>query len=132
MCESTDAQSREVYNRWRVWSVLLREGRRACGVGFVVDKEAYKAVLGYYPIDDRVITLRMKGHQMNRTFLHVYAPTTYADEDKMDVFYGKVQEALDKINSKDVITMIGDWNAKIGGNRPSNNYIGKFGHGMRN
>ena len=50
----------------------------------------------------------------------------------MDVFYSKVQEALDKINSKDVIIMMGDWNAKIGGNRPSNNYRGKCGLGMRN
>ena len=108
------------------------EGRRASGVGFVVDKEASKAVLGYNPIDDRVMTLKLKGHPMNTTFLQVYAPTTEADEDKMDVFYSKVQEALDKINSKDVIIMMGDWNAKIGGNRPSNNYIGKFGLGMRN
>ena len=108
------------------------EGRRASGVGFVVDKEASKAVVGYNPIDYRVMTLRLKGHPMNTTFLQVYAPTTEADEDKMDVFYSKVQEALDKINSKDVIIMMGDWNVKIGGNRPSNNYIGKFGLGMRN
>ena len=75
------------------------------------------------------MTLILKGHPMNTTFLQVYAPTTEADEDKMDVFYSKVQEALDKINSKDVIIIMGDWNAKIGGNRPSNNYIGKFGLG---
>ena len=104
------------------------EGRRASGVGFVVDKEATKAVLGYNPIDDRVMTLIMKGHPMNTTFLQVYAPTTEADEDKMDVFYSKVPEAFDKINSKYVIIMMGDWNAKIGGN----NYIGKCGLGMRN
>ena len=81
------------------------ECRRASGVGFVVDKEASKVVLGYNPIDDRVMTLRLKGHQMNATFLQVYSPTTEADENKMDVFYSKVQEALDKINSKDVIIM---------------------------
>ena len=56
---------------------------------------------------------------MNTTFLQVYAPTTEADDDNMDVFYSKVKEALDKINSKDVIIIMRDWNAKIGGNRPS-------------
>ena len=76
------------------------------------------------------MTLRLKCHPMNTTFLQVNAPTTEADEDKMDVFYSKVQEALDNINSKDVIIMIGDWNAKIGGNRHSNNYIGKCGIGI--
>ena len=70
------------------------EGWGASGVDFVVDKEASKAVLGYNPIDDRVMTLRLKGHPINTTFLQVYAPTTEADEDKMDVFYSKVQEAL--------------------------------------
>ena len=119
-------------DRFGVYFSGKEEGWRASGVGFVVDKEASKAVLGYNPIDDRVMTLILKAHPMNTTFLHVHAPTTEAYEDKMDVFYNNVQEALDTINSKYIVIMMGDWNAKIGGNRPSNNYIGKCGFGVRN
>jgi len=108
------------------------EGRRSSGVGFVVDKDASKAVLGYNPIDDRVMTIRIKGHPMNITFLQAYAPTADAEDEVVDDFYNKVQEALDQIHRKDIVIIMGDWNAKIGGNIPRNKYIGNHGIGIRN
>ena len=53
------------------------------GVGFIVDKITAKYVLGYNPVNERIITLRLKGHPVNITFIQVYAPT--ADSSDKDI-----------------------------------------------
>ena len=99
-------------------------GRRSSGVGFIVEKEKAKAVLGYNPISDRIITLRLQAHPMNITFVQVYAPTTEANDEEMDAFYGLVQEALDRIPKKDIVILMGDWNAKIGKSTHKTEHVG--------
>ena len=50
----------------------------------------------------------------------------------MEDFYGQLQHALDKIPSKDMLIVMGDWNAKIGKNLFKSKIIGKHGLGERN
>ena len=73
-----------------------------------------KSLLGYNPIDDRIIKVRLKGQPNNITFVQVYAPTTLATDEIIDAFYVKLQEALDKIPKSDVVVMMGDFNSKVG------------------
>ena len=87
--------------------------------------------MGYNPIDDRIITVRLKPN--NITFVQVYAPTTLATGEIIDAFYAKLQEALDKIPKSDVVVMMGDFNAMVGqSDSPQSSAIGPHGIGERN
>ena len=50
-------------------------GSRREGVGFILDKEATKSIIGYNPMSPRLITIRLKAHPINLTIIQVYAPT---------------------------------------------------------
>jgi len=48
------------------------------------------------------------------TVIQVYAPTTNAEESKVEWFYEDLEDLLELIPKKDVIVIIGDWKAKVG------------------
>ena len=50
---------------------------------------------------------------MNITVIHVYALTTNAEEDEVEWFYEDLQDLLELTPKKDVLFIIGDWNAKV-------------------
>ena len=54
------------------------------GIGFILGKEIAKTVLGYNPISDRVLLLRLQGQEINMAIIQVYAPTTAASESEID------------------------------------------------
>ena len=58
--------------------------------------------------------MRMKGHPMNITFVQVYAPTADSSEKAIEEFYEMLHGTLDNKPKKDVMVLMGDWNAKIG------------------
>ena len=62
--------------------------------------------------------------------IQVYAPTTKAEEADIEWFYEDLQELLELIQKKDVVFIIGDWNAKVG-NQEVPGIIGKFGLGVQ-
>ena len=49
--------------------------------------------------------------------IQVYAPTTDAEEAEVDWFYEDLQDLLELTQKKDVLIIIGDWNAKVGGQK---------------
>ena len=59
--------------------------------------------------------------------IQVYAPTSNAEEAEVEQFYEDLQDLLELIPKKDVLFIIGDWNAKEGSQE-----TGKFGLGMWN
>ena len=63
--------------------------------------------------------------------MQVYAPTGNAEEAEVERFYEDVQDLLEITPKKDVLFIIGDWNAKVG-NQETPGIIGKFGLGIRN
>ena len=89
-------------------------GRRSSGVAFMVYNETSRAVLGYNPVSDRGITLRVNAKPVNITFVQVYAPTGASSKEDITAFYEQLQGVLDNVCRKDVIVIMGDWNAKIG------------------
>ena len=68
---------------------------------------------------------------LNITVINVYAPTTNAEEAELEWFYEDLQDLLELTPKKDVLFIIGDWNAKVG-SQETPGVIGKFGLGMRN
>ena len=59
--------------------------------------------------------------------IQVYAPTSNTEEAEVEQVYEDLQDLLELTPKKDVLFIIGDWNAKVGSQG-----TGKFGLGMRN
>ena len=78
--------------------------------------------------NDRWISVRSQGKSFNITVIQVYAPTTNAEEAEVEWFYKDLLELTPK---KDVLCIIGDWNAKVG-SQETPGVTGKFGLAARN
>ena len=63
---------------------------------------------------DRVIYVCLQGKPFNITVIQVYAPTSNAEEAEVERFYRDLQDLLELTPKKDVLFIIGDWNAKAG------------------
>ena len=61
-----------------------------------------------------IISIRFQGKPFNITVIQVYAPTTNAEEAEVERFYEDLQDLLELTPKKDVLCIIGDWNAKVG------------------
>ena len=73
----------------------------------------------------------MNGNSFNITVIQVYAPTSNVEEAEIEWFYEDLQDLLELTPKKDVLFIIGDWNAKVG-SQEKPRVTGKFGLGMRN
>ena len=69
--------------------------------------------------------------QYHSNLIVVYAPTSNAEEAEAERFYEDLQDLLELTPKKDVLFIIGDWNAKVG-SQETPGVTGKFGLGMRN
>ena len=68
-------------------------------------------------------------HSISR--IQVYAPTSNAEEAEVEQFYEDIQDLLELTHRKDVLFIIGDWNAKVG-SQETPGVTGKFGLGVQN
>ena len=64
--------------------------------------------------NDRMISVHFRGKPFNITIIQVYAPTSNAEEAEVERFYEYLQDVLELTPQKDVLFIIGDWNAKVG------------------
>ena len=67
----------------------------------------------------------------NITVIQVYAPTSNAEEAEVELFYEDLQDLLELTPKKDVLFIIGDWNAKVG-SQETPGVKDKFGLGIQN
>ena len=72
-----------------------------------------------------------KGKSFNITVIQAYAPTSNAEEAEVERIYEELQELLELTPKKDVLFIIGDWNAKVG-SQETHGITGKFGFGVWN
>ena len=108
-----------------------QESLRRDEVAIVVNKTVQNAVLGCNLKNDRMISVRFQGKPVNITVIQVYAPTSNAVEAEVERFYEDLQDLLELTPKKDVLFIIGDWNAKVG-NQETPGVTGKFGLGIWN
>ena len=71
------------------------------------------------------------GKPFNIMVIQVYAPTSNAEEAEVEQFYEDLQDLLELTSKKDVLFIIGDWNAKVG-SQETPGVPGKFGFGIWN
>ena len=81
--------------------------------------------------NSRIISVHFQGKPFNITVIQVYASTSNAEEAEVEQFYENLQDLLELTPPKDVLFIIGDWNAKAG-NQEIPGVIGKFGLGVQN
>ena len=61
-----------------------------------------------------MISVHFQSKPFNFTVIQAYAPTSNAEETEVELFYEDLQDLLELTAKKDVLFMIGDWNAKEG------------------
>ena len=71
------------------------------------------AGLGCNLKNDRMISVHFQGKPLSITVIQVYAPTSNAEEAEVERFYEHLQDLLELTPKRDVLLMIGDWNAKV-------------------
>ena len=81
--------------------------------------------------NDRMISVYFQGKPFNITVIQAYAPTSNTQEAEVEWFYEDLQELLELTPKRDVLFIIGDWNAKVG-SQETPRVTGKFGLGMLN
>ena len=79
----------------------------------MVNKRVWNAVLGYNLKNNRMISVRFQGKPFNTTVIQVYLPTSNSEEAEVERFYEDLQDLLELTPPKDVLFIIGDWNAKV-------------------
>ena len=107
-----------------------QESLRRNGVALIVNKRVRNAVLGCNLKSDRMISVRFQGKPFIITVIQVYAPTSNAEEAEVEWFYEDLQDLLELTPKKDVLFIIGDWNAKVGSQKTPG-VTGKFGLGVQ-
>ena len=78
-----------------------------------------------------MISVHFQGKPFNITVIQVYAPTSNAEEAEVERFYEDLRDLLEQTPKKDVLFILGDWNAKVG-SQETPGVTGKFGLGIRN
>ena len=72
-----------------------------------------------------------QGKLFNITVIQVHAPTTNAEEGEVEWFYEDLQDLLELTPKKDILFIIGDWNAKVG-SQETPGVTGKFSLRVQN
>ena len=77
-----------------------------------------------------MISVQFQGKPFNITVIQVYAPNSNPEETEVEWFYEDLQDFLELTPKKDILFIIGDWNAKVG-SQETPGVTGKFGLGIQ-
>ena len=108
-----------------------QESFRRNGVAIIVNKRVRNAISGCNLKNNRMISVRFQGKPLNITVIQAYAPTSNTEEAEVEQFYEDLQDLPELTPPKDVLFIIGDWNAKVG-SQETPGVTGKFGFGVQN
>ena len=78
-----------------------------------------------------MISVHLQGKPLNITVIQFYALTRNAEKAEVEKFYDDLQDFLELTPKKDVLFIIGDWNAKVG-SQEIPGVTGKLGLGVQN
>ena len=102
-----------------------QEPLRRNGVAIIVNERVQNAELGGNLKNDRMISIYYQGKPFNIKAIQVYVPTSNAEEAEVEWFYEDLQDFLELTPQKDVLFIIGEWNAKVG-SQETPGVTGKF------
>ena len=108
-----------------------QESLRRNGEAIIVNKRVQNSVLGCILKNDRMNSAHFQGKAFNITVIQVYNPTSNDEKAEVEWFYEHLQDLLDLTPPKDVLFIIGDWNANVG-RQEIPGATGKFSLGVQN
>ena len=108
-----------------------QEFLRRNGLAIIVNKRLRNAVLGCNLKNYRIISVHFQGKPLNITVIQVYALTKNAEAAEFEPFHEDLQDLLELTPKKDVLFIVGDWNAKVG-SQETPRVTGKFDLGVQN
>ena len=97
----------------------------------MVNKRVRNAVLGCNLKNNRMISVHLQGKPFNITVIQVYTPTSNAEGTEVEWFCEDLQDLVELTLQKEVLFILGDWNAKVG-SQETPGVTGKFGFGIGN
>ena len=103
-----------------------QESLRRNGVTIIVNKRVRNAEHGCNLKNARMISIPFQGKPFSIIVIQVYAPTSNAEKVEVEWFYEDLQDLLELTPKKDVLFIIGDWNAKVG-SQETPGVTGRFG-----
>ena len=107
-----------------------QESLRRKGVVIIVNKKVQNEVLRCNLKNERMVSVHFQGKQFNITVIQVYTLISNAEEAEVEWFYEDLQDLLELTPLKDVLFIIGDYNAKEG-SQEIPGVTGKFGLGVQ-
>ena len=107
-----------------------QESLRRNGLAIMVNKSLKCSTWVQSQKRQNDLCFHFQGKPFNITVIQVYAPTSNAEEAEVEWFCEDLQDLLELTPRKDVLFIIGDWNAK-GGSQETPGVTGNFGLGMR-
>ena len=108
-----------------------QESFRRNGVAIMVIRRVRNAVLGCNLKNDRMISVCFQVKSFNIMVIQACAPTSNSEEAEVERFYEDLQDLFELTPKKDVLFIIGDWNAKVG-SQETPGVTDKFGLGVQN
>ena len=108
-----------------------QESLRRYGVALIANKESEMQYLDAISKTTDLSVFFSQGKPFNITVIQVYAPTSKAEEAEVEQFHEDLQNLLEVTPKKDVLFIIGDWNAKVG-SQETPGLTSKFGLGIWN
>ena len=95
------------------------ETKRKAGVGMILHRQTVGSLMGYNPISNRILTVRIAAKPWNLTLIQEYAPTNQATDEEKRGFYTCLQQVFRQAPKHDILIVSDDFNAKIGEGRRS-------------
>ena len=103
------------------------------GVWFLLTPQAAKSLIGWIPVSSRIVRAKFLTKVGKATTIQCYAPTNEADDEVKSDFYARLQGVIDGVTRKDLMLLIGDFNAKVWSNNAgSETVMRKHGLGGMN
>ena len=98
-----------------------QESLRRNGVAIMVNKRVQNAVLGCNLKNDRMISVLFQSKSFSIMVTQVYALTSNIEEAKVEQFSEDLQDLLELTPKKDILFIMGEWNAKVGSQETQSN-----------
>ena len=102
------------------------------GVAIILDQHHSKCLLSHNAVSERMVTIKLNTKTAPLNIIQVYAPTSESEEEEVEQFYTDLQNIKNKIPSREMCIIMGDFNAKIGQGEDKECGIGPHGLGERN
>ena len=100
------------------------------GVRFMLKKCVPDSLIGFWPVSDRLIMIKLSGKPFNINVIHVYALTSSHNDEEQEEFYESIIKVMSYTKSGEIVIIMGDWNAKVG-SQYEYPVTGKHGLGKR-